>query len=313
MIGDWRGSHKGCPSNRPLLFLKPSPKPTLKMTAKPLAFGTITSLNDAPLRALEAVRAMGIPTIQLQYPAPLDTPDGIGEIRSACAQSGVEITVVFCGFAGESYADIPTVRATVGLVPPATRAARIEMTLQIARFAAQLGVSRVAAHIGFIPENPAELLYLELVETLRHICDELAKNDQMFLLETGQETARGLKQFLETVSRPNLRVNFDPANMVLYGQNPPLEALETLFPYIESVHCKDGLWPTAPDTLGVEVPFGEGDVGAVKWLERLLELGYRGPLTIEREIEGEARTRDILTAKTLIESVLNARAVGEAR
>ena len=279
------------------------------MSHKPLALGAITSMGEA----LEEVRAMGIATVQLQYPPHLDTPAGVVAIKAASAQSGVEITVVFCGFAGESYADIPAVRATVGLVPPATRAERVEMTLRIARFAASLGVSRVAAHIGFIPESPREPLYQELVATVRGICDELASRDQMFLLETGQETASGLKEFLESVARPNLRVNFDPANMVLYGQDPPLEALETLFPFVESVHCKDGLWPTQTEQLGVEVPFGEGDIEATKWLNKLLELGYLGPLTIEREIQGPARTRDILGAKTLIESVLNKRAMQEAR
>jgi len=275
------------------------------------ALGVMTGMSEGPLRALEAVRELGIPTVQLQYPPQPDTPAGIAKIEAARAATGIEITLIFCGFKGESYADIPTVKATVGLVPLGTRAERVAMIHQISLFAEQLSVTRIAAHIGFIPEDEGDPLHAQMSQILQEICDDLATRGQFFVLETGQETARGLKSFIEAVSRPNLRINFDPANMILYGKDHPLEALDCLHPWIESVHCKDGLWPTYADQLGVEVPFGEGAVDAAAWLEKLIALGYRGPLTIEREIAGEAQTRDIVAAKNLIEAVLQKSAAWE--
>lgn len=279
--------------------------------AKQWALGVMTGMGNGPLASLQAVRDLGIDTVQLQYPYHLDTAEGVREIAAAVQQTGVEITLVFCGFAGESYADIPTVRETVGLVPQSTRAERIAFIRTISLFAERLGVSQIAAHIGFIPEDTSDPLHQELTQVVRDICDDLATRDQSLVLETGQETALGLKHFLEAVARPNLRVNFDPANMILYGNDNPIEALDILHPWIDSVHCKDGLWPTEPDALGQEMPFGEGVVDAAAWLEKLIATGYVGPLTIEREIEGEAQTRDILTAKNLIEAVLEQRAARE--
>ena len=272
--------------------------------AKQLALGVIASLGTDAREALQRVRSLGLPTAQIGYPAALDNEAGLREIEAARLVTGVEITTVFCGFAGESYADIPTVQRTVGLVPEETRAERVEKTLQIAEFAQKIGVSRVAAHIGFVPEDHADPLYAPMVEVTREICEALKARGQVFALETGQETAQGLKHFIEDVKVDNLRVNFDPANMILYGNDQPIPALDVLMPWIDGVHCKDGRWPTAEGQLGEETPLGDGDVNLHDWLKRLLELGYRGPLTIEREISGEQQKADILRAVALLEGLL---------
>jgi sugar phosphate isomerase/epimerase len=272
--------------------------------AQQWALGVMTGMREGALPALLAVRELDIPTVQLQYPSHLNTHEGVAKIEAARQETGIEITTVFCGFEGESYADIPTVRATVGLVPESTRAERVGLIGRISEFAEKLGVERVAAHIGFIPEDANDARYPQLVQTVQRVCDDLATRGQVFALETGQETARTLRRFIDDVARPNLRVNFDPANMILYGNDRPIEALDLLAPWIEGVHCKDGLWPIEPDQLGHEVPFGEGEVNAVAWLEKLIAAGYRGPLTIEREISGEDQKRDILAAKALIENVV---------
>ncbi|HEX8236072.1 MAG TPA: sugar phosphate isomerase/epimerase family protein [Abditibacteriaceae bacterium] len=272
--------------------------------AEELALGLIVSLQPIPTTTLHEVRDMGIATVQISYPETLDNEDGIGQIQNAVAQSGIEITTVFCGYPGESYADIPTVHDTVGLVPEATRKERIAMTQTISQFAQKIGVSRVAAHIGFIPEDPTDQQYPVLVQILQQLCDDVATRGQVFALETGQETAVTLRRFLSDVARDNLRVNFDPANMILYGNDNPLQALPLLAPYIDGVHCKDGRWPTEKNQLGHETPLGEGDVNIPLWLEKLLETGYRGTLTLEREISGEQQKRDVLCGKELIESTL---------
>ena len=189
-------------------------------------------------------------------------------------------------------------------MPAATRAARLDVTYQIADFARRLGVERVAAHIGFVPEDSDEPLYAEIVKTSQAVCDRLGVQGQTFALETGQETALGLRRFIEDVNCQNLRVNFDPANMILYGKDKPIPALDVLMPWIDGVHCKDGKWPTQDGQLGEETPLGAGDVDLAQWLRRLLALGYRGPLTIEREISGEAQRRDIAAGRDLIRSLV---------
>lgn len=269
-----------------------------------LALGVITGFPMHPSQDLARIKDMGIPTVQLQYPAAWDTPEGIQAILDAVAETGVEITTVFCGFAGESYADIPTVQETVGFVPVATREERLAKTLEIAAFAEKISVKRVAAHIGYVPEDHGHPLYQGMVDAVRGICGALKANGQVFSLETGQETAAGLRRFIEDVAVDNLRVNFDPANMILYGNDRPIPALDVLAPWIDGVHFKDGTWPTQPGQLGTETPLGEGDVNIPEWTAKLLSLGYRGPLTIEREIHGDQQRLDILKAKELIEGLV---------
>ena len=102
------------------------------------------------------------------------------------------------------------------------------------------------------------------------------------------QLADDLLRFIGDVGRDNLFINFDPANMILYGSGEPIAALEKVGKYVRSVHCKDGKWAANPGReWGREVPLGEGDVGMEKYLRTLDRLGYTGPLTIEREIAQE--------------------------
>ncbi|HVF11051.1 MAG TPA: sugar phosphate isomerase/epimerase family protein [Abditibacteriaceae bacterium] len=272
--------------------------------AEELALGVMTGCAAGPQEALAAVRDLGIPTVQMSYPAHLDNEDGVRQIKDAVQATGVEITTVFCAFSGESYADIPTVRETVGLVPEATREERVARLDRISEFAQKLGVDRVAAHIGFMPEDESDPDYKVLVAVVQRICDNLKARGQVFALETGQETAGTLKRFIEDVGRDNLFVNFDPANMILYGNDNPVEAMDVLGPWVDGVHCKDGSWPTQPNQLGEEKPLGEGDVNIAAWIDKLIKTGFRGTLTIEREISGEQQRQDILKAKQLLDSLI---------
>ena len=269
---------------------------------KSMAIGVITSLGQDPGAALRRVKDMGIHTVQLSSPSDeLLKPWRAEELRRTAEALGIEITTVFCGYSGESYADVPTIRRTVGLVNPELREVRVQRTFRISDFAKTLAVDRIAAHVGFIPDDERDPAYSGLVEVVRRIADHCAANDQSFCLETGQEPARTLFRFIKDVARPNIKVNFDPANMVLYGSDDPLEALELLAKYVVGVHCKDGKWPTKPSVLGHETPLGEGDVNIKAFIEKLKEIGYEGPLTIEREIAGEEQRRDILKAKEQLE------------
>ena len=133
------------------------------------------------------------------------------------------------------------------------------------------------------------------------MCDHCQSNGQRLHLETGQETAEVLLQFISDMNRKNLAVNFDPANMILYGTSEPITALKMIGNHVKSVHCKDAKWSANPKVeWGEEVPLGQGDVGMKNFLQTLKEIGYIGPLTIEREISGEQQIKDIAEAVHLL-------------
>jgi sugar phosphate isomerase/epimerase len=216
------------------------------------------------------------------------TQENAEKFLARLEEFGIKITVVFGGFEGESYADIPTVVRTVGLVPPETRAARVQEMREISDFARLLGCDVVALHLGFIPHDTSDPLYPEVLAVTREVCDHAAANGQNLHLETGQETADGLLRFVGDVARDNLFINFDPANMILYGTGEPIAALQQIGSRVRSVHCKDAKWAANPgQEWGQEVPLGTGDVGLENYLRTLAAVGYRGPLTIEREIAQE--------------------------
>jgi sugar phosphate isomerase/epimerase len=269
--------------------------------------GVFASIDAGLGVQLDVAHSLGIPTIQLHAPHKQSRTKAHAErFLAQLKQLGIQLTAVFGGFEGESYADIPTVVRTVGLVPPATRADRLVEMREIADFARLLGVDVVALHLGFVPHDRAEPLYAEVLEVTRQLCDHCRGNRQALHLETGQERADTLLEFLHDVRRDNLFVNFDPANMILYGSGEPIAALDQVGAYVRSVHCKDGTWSTRPgETWGAEVPLGQGAVGFEKFLRTLDRIGYTGPLTIEREIpqDPERQKTEIGRAVQLLEQL----------
>ena len=257
----------------------------------------------------EVVKELGIPSIQLHAPHKnTRTQEAATAFLEKCADAGVTITCVFGGFDGESYADIATTARTVGLVPEDTRAARMQEMKEISDFAKLLGVDAVGLHIGFVPEDTASDSYQNLLTITRELLDHVKANGQNLHLETGQETADHLLHFIDDVARDNLYINFDPANMILYGTGEPIEALKKVGKHVRSIHCKDGTWAAEGRRgldWGCEVALGEGDVGMEAYLRTLHELGYDGPLTIEREIPEDPvqQKADIGKAVALLEDL----------
>lgn len=257
---------------------------------------------------LEVAQELGVPTVQIHAPHQATrTADVAKDFLGRCSDAGITITAVFGGFDGESYADIPTTIRTVGLVPEETRAARVQEMKEISDFARILGCDTVALHIGFVPESSTES-YQNLIEVTRDLLDHVAANGQHLNLETGQESADHLLEFIGDVDRNNLFINFDPANMILYGSGEPIEALKKVGHLVRSIHCKDAKWAAEGargKEWGTEVPLGEGDVGMETYLRTLKDLGYTGPLTIEREIpeDRERQKADIGAAVGLLESL----------
>jgi sugar phosphate isomerase/epimerase len=267
--------------------------------------GVFASIDAGLGVRLEVARDLGVHTVHLHTPhAASRTPARAAEFNKRLSELSIKITCVFAGFEGESYADIPTVQRTVGLMPRETRAARTKELKEIADFARQLGVDVVGIHLGFVPHDKLDADYRELLEITRDVCDHCQRNGQALHLETGQEPVDVLIQFLDDVKRDNLFVNFDPANMILYGAGEPIPSLEALGPRVRSVHCKDATWSDRPgDTWGREVPLGEGDVDFAAFLKTLKKIDFTGPLTIEREIpqEPERQKAEISRAIELLE------------
>jgi sugar phosphate isomerase/epimerase len=257
-----------------------------------------------PLETLRELKALGVRCGQMGIPGDMKL-EGAAELwKAALEAEQFTLVTVFGAFTGESYADIPTVQRTVGFIPPATRAEREARTLAISDFAAELGAPSIALHVGFVPEDPSDADYVAVRGMVRRIADRAARHNQTFALETGQEPAAVLLSFLQDLDRPNLRINFDPANMILYGTGDPIEALGVLGAWVISVHCKDGDWPPqeAPGALGTERPLGQGAVGIDRFIAKLKQIGYRGTLNIEREVENhQERLRDIRLAVGLLE------------
>lgn len=255
---------------------------------------------------LRRVKNFGVRAGQLGFPGDLPLDSAAERWDKALTAEHFTAVAAVCSYTGEDYADVPTVQATVGLVPQGTRVERVARTKAVSDVARGLALESVACHIGFVPEDPKEALYAEVRDVARDICDHCGENGQSFTLETGQEPAKVLLRFIEDVDRPNLKINFDPANMILYGTGDPIEALDVLAKRVLSVHCKDGDWPPCdqPLALGEERPLGEGSVDMPAFIAKLKEIGYRGVLTIEREgVDEDRQAGDIRKAIALLKKL----------
>lgn len=254
---------------------------------KELEIGAMFWATEDPLEALREVKSLGVSAGQLGVRGDLPLEGAAAKWRGALDQENFTLVTVFCAYNGESYADAPTVEATVGFIPASTRAEREQRTNDVSDFAAAVGVNSIACHVGFVPEDRDHPDYIAVRDLMRRVCDHAAKNGQTFAMETGQERAEVLLEFLKDVDRKNLGINFDPANLIMYGTGDPIQAVEVLHEHLLSVHCKDGVWPPKmpQGSLGSETPLGEGAVGMDKFIAKLKQVGYKGALNIEREIE----------------------------
>jgi L-ribulose-5-phosphate 3-epimerase len=263
----------------------------------PMEIGLVFWAEQSAKITLEQLDALDIHCGHLGVPPALDCESAIGEWTDGIRQHHVEISGIACSYEGEDYANLEAVHKTVGFTPKAVRPERIARTKVVSDFASALNVAAVSCHIGFIPEDTRELLYEDLRDLTRLLCDHCGGHGQNFVLETGQESAEVLLSFIHNVNRPNLKVNFDPANMVMYSSGDPLAALKILSPHVLSVHCKDAHSPTSSaGHLGTECALGDGDVDFPGFLQQLKSMNYQGILTIEREEpDHEKRVTDIKT------------------
>jgi len=251
-----------------------------------------------PNSLVEAVRATGLSGVQLALMPLLDEP-AWRDAGARLADAGIGLRSGMLAMAGEDYSTLESIKKTGGVRPDGTWSENLRRARGAAELAEGLGLRLVTFHAGFIPEDPLDPGRRAVLERLRSLADLFASHGVRLALETGQETAETLVEALEELQRPEVGVNFDPANMILYGMGDPVASLRMLAPRVLQMHAKDALPTSVPGTWGREVPVGEG---AVEWL-RLLAVAAEIPnlgIVIEREA-GPTRIEDVRLARTRLE------------
>ena len=237
---------------------------------------------------------LGVNVVQIACGDPHHASWDEGEAMPAAAlASGIVMTAAMLGFPGEDYTTPQTIKETGGFGNPADRPERLARLAWALDRTRALGLSALTLHAGFLPavDDPRRSA---LLDTLAHAADLAAAQGVTLAFETGQETADLLRRTLDDLKSPSVKVNFDPANMLLYDMGDPIRAVEILTPDIHSVHVKDARRPTTPGAWGEEVPLGQGEVNIKRFVQTLQAVGYTGPLVIEREVGDQAsRIRDV--------------------
>ena len=235
----------------------------------------------------------------------LYTDDNAQKIINACKEYDVTISSFWAGWSGPKVWNFVDGPSTLGIVPPDYRYQRMQELMQGSDFAKKIGVDKVATHAGFIPECPSDPNYRPVVSAIRHLANYCKANGQCFLFETGQETPTTLLRLIEDTGCDNLGVNYDTANLILYGKANPVDGLSVIGKYVMDMHAKDGEYPTTGAKLGVEKKVGEGVADFPRIIAKLKEIGYTGTITIEREISGEQQIIDIIDTKKYLEELIN--------
>jgi sugar phosphate isomerase/epimerase len=273
---------------------------------KPMALGLIISPFGAPEERLKRVRDLGFSNCFLSLDGYLGhfTPELAAQFRDLLEKYELIATTVEVVGPGPLVWDFLRGPSTIGLVPPATREARMDALRQASDFAKLLNIGQVQTHCGFIPEDPADPKYPGTVEAIRAVAQHCQANGQYFLMETGQETPTTMSRMLRDAAMPNLAVGLDTANLILYGKANPVDAVDILGPQVRSIHAKDGRWPTDPSKLGQEVLIGAGLVDFRQVFTKLHRIGYTGAVTIERETSGPQQIEDVRNEKIYLEGIL---------
>lgn len=263
---------------------------------EPLTIGVCSwSLQVRSIPELKGLLdGLGVDVVQIACGDPHHAAWDEGDrLPEAALTAGFRMTGAMLGFPGEDYTSPQTIQRTGGFGNPATRAERLRRLEWGLNRTRALGLRDLTLHAGFLPEK-GDPQRKPLLDTLAQ-AGELAKSKGVTIaFETGQETADLLRLTLDQLKSPNLKVNFDPANMLLYDKGDPIRAVEILGQDIRSVHVKDGNRPRKPSSWGEEVPLGQGQVNIRRFIRALKKIGYQGPLCIEREVGNqEQRVADI--------------------
>ena len=228
----------------------------------------------------DTLAQLGVEHVHLAVGPALE--DGGKDYLAQAARATWTITSTMIGFAQENYSTLETIRSTGGIMPDACWAENRRRFEQAAAVTHDLGAPALSMHAGFLDHTAPELAR-KFSDRIRLLADVAGKLGLRLLLETGQETAEDLAKFMRELNHPQVGLNFDPANMILYGKGDPIASLRILAPWIGHVHVKDARRAKTPGTWGTEMPWGDGEVGGAAFVRVLREVGFSGALAIERE------------------------------
>ena len=259
---------------------------------------------ETPEALLEHLRTIGISKVQIALDPIRENPAVWGKYGKLCSQTGVSQVSGMMVTAGEDYSTMEAIKETGGVVPDATWPENLANFKENIVVAKDLGLKLITFHAGFLPHETSDPAFAKLMDRIRQIGELFGENGIDLGFETGQETADTLKDFLDQLALPNVGVNFDPANMILYDKGDPIDALKVLAPYLKQCHIKDATRTTEPGQWGEEVQSGTGQVDWKDFFVTLDKLGYEGTFAIEREA-GEQRVEDIMAAKNYVSALLS--------
>src|SRR5207248_1455294 len=183
---------------------------------------------EDPPDLVRKLQATGIRRLQLDLDPFREAPEVWGQSVSLFHENGISITSGMFRCAGEDYQTLETIRVTGGIAPDATWEQNWRNIQATAKLASRVGIGLVTFHAGFLPHDESDPGFARLAGRLAQVADLFGEQSILVGLETGQETAPVLVQLLKKLHRPNLGVNFDPANMILYDKGDPIEALRVL-------------------------------------------------------------------------------------
>jgi L-ribulose-5-phosphate 3-epimerase len=263
----------------------------------------VISSADNPEKDLKIVQELGFPTCQLSVGS--YSPQLAGRLSGTLSRYNIIPTSLICMGPGDYKWNFTEGPSTIGLVPRNKRKERVSRLLQGIDFCKAAGIPAVHAHFGFIPEDPENILYKEFIETMKPIGEYAFRQGINIYFETGQETPVTLLRAITDIGTGNLFVNYDTANLVMYGKANPVDGLKVIGKYVKAMHAKDGLYPVNPWELGKEVPIPTGEVDFPKVLSYLGNLGFNGHVTIEYEL-GEQNRDYLLKTKHYLEDIISA-------
>jgi L-ribulose-5-phosphate 3-epimerase len=276
----------------------PSPSPPL---TERIAVCSWSLLASNPTDLVQKLQIADIHRVQLAINPLRDNPSTWAKAKNILRKSNIEIISGMFECIGEDYSTLETIRLSGGITPDSTWENNLENIHAIASIASNLKLELITFHAGFVPHDSSDPNFLKMMERLTIIANVFANVNITVGLETGQETAHDLAKLLVKLNHPNLFVNFDPANMILYGQGDPIEAVRLLAPWIRQIHVKDAIQSKVRAIWGQEVPMGTGQINWESFFTTLVEINFQGDFVIEREA-GESRIDDICVAR---ETILN--------
>lgn len=257
---------------------------------------------ESPAELAQHLRTIGILRTQLAID-PIRLGGKWGDGFAKLDDLGISVVSGMFAAVGEDYSTLDSIRQTGGIVPDETWPQTFDNFRRMAPMVSKAGLDHITFHAGFLPHETTDPSYLKLANRLERIADLFSDHGLTCCLETGQEDAESLRSFLDTLNRPNVGVNFDPANLILYDKGDPIAGLNTLLPHVASCHIKDAIRTRTPGTWGDEVVVGTGEVDWPSFFATLSRGGFKGTLAIEREA-GPSRVSDIQAAHRFVQQVL---------